>query len=247
MSDTDCDLLMTQDLMDLFTTPREQRDEAWIEDFFDVVPTAGLMALDPQLQRGPDGFPYVSFCLPRKNQEFDGFSVAHSIDYCLKNGCGIVIFKDPDSLEMPEWIFTFGNLWAYKQYGNFIGDPDLAASGDDSTTDTTDVTPPPEAEKDEAREVTVEPPSTEHLPDYARSAISRFLREVTGLKTPKVAMITDPTSKPSHSLVFTDLLPERFEKEEHFVQLMTAIRWFLPATSKLMVAVPQLAQFAQPL
>jgi hypothetical protein len=228
----DCDLEMTLDLIDLFNTPREDRDNDWLEDFLEVVPTASLVALEPQIQRGPDGFPYLTLALPKPNEDFDAVSVKHSISFCLKNGCGIAIFANPEEKPQPEWIFTFGSLWSFEQFQDFKGDrnEELVKEGAEG-----------------AREVQVSPPSDDFLPHHARKAIAKFLKTALGLQNANVAMITDPSNQNIRSLMFTDLQPERFENEEQFMQLMTALRWYLPATRRLMVAAPQLAQYSNPL
>ncbi len=239
----DCDLELTLDLFELFKTPREKRDEAWIEEFFDVASHASLVTAEPQISRGPDGFPYLTLSLPKPNEDFDAVSVHHALDYCLKQGCGIALFGSPDDLRQPEWIFTFGSLWAYRRFGNFIGDPSALRSAEESALAESKENAENKAAGEEGREVMVSNPPEDFLPSYARSALGRFLKEAVGLQEPHVAMITDPKDEKSRSLMFTDLLPERFEKEEHFMQLMTALRWFLPATLRVMVAVPQLAQY----
>lgn len=235
-----CDLEMTKELFSLFEIPREERDQDWLEDFFSAIPTASLQGFKPQIHRGPDGFPYLLLSLPESGEEFDAFCVVDAVPYCLKHGCGIAVYASPNNMNEPEWVFTFGNLWAFENFGNFIGDPK-------------DELPTPETQAamteaaNEPREIQVAAPPDEYLPSYARSALSRFLREAIGLENARVALIVDPIARPTRSLMFADLQPESFEKQEHFVQVMQAIRWFLPATRGLMAGIPQVKDHAVPL
>lgn len=263
-NELDCDPDMTLDLLDLFQTPVEERNEEWVQDFLSVVPTASLRCIEPQIQRGPDGFPYLILCLPESGEEFDAYSLKHALSFCLQKGCGIAIFSDPKKNPQPEWVFSFGSLWAFERFGNFIGDPGdelpeaslgeiLPEAASEASLKTSPETSPntlveaSSADAGQPRQVTVGRPSDDFIPSYARTAISRFLKDTLGLQQARVALVVDPIMKPSRALMFVDLQPERFEKQEQFVQLMQMLRWFLPATRGLMAGVPQLAEHAVPL
>jgi hypothetical protein len=240
---------MTLELHDLFQVPRQERDEEWLKDFFEVIPTASLRGFDPQIQHGPDGFPYLMLSIPESGEEFDAFCVADAVEYCLKAGCGIVILSQPNKIDQPEWIFPFGSLWAYAKYGNFVGDPsdelpDRTASNPNQQESDNTLSA---AQTDENRQVQVGAPSEDYLPSFARAAIGRFLNEAIGLQQPRVALVVDPLLKPSRSLMFAELTPDRFEKEEHFAIVMNSLRWFLPATRGLMVSVPEIEAHSAPL
>lgn len=230
----------TLTLIELFETPPEERDQDWLDEFLEVIPTASLCSLPTQIQQGADGFPYFYLCVPESESEFDAYSVVDALDYALNVGCGIAIFSDPNDLEKPEWVFTFGNLWALRQYGNFYGDPEIKIPNLKQER-------PSEEELKKPRQIQVQAPSDADLPLFARSAIAKFLSDTLGLKNPKVVSITDPLLNPSRAIVFSDLAPEKFEKEEHFVQLMNALRWFFPLTQGLLASVPQLATHSVPL
>ena len=223
----DCDLENTQILHELFQVKREERDAEWIAEFMAVSPTASLRTLGSGIQHGPDGFPYLFLALPESDLEFDAFSVQHSLQFCLKAGCGIALFSNTTEAEAPEWVFTFGSLWSYERYGNFTGDPEDGQS--------------------KASEAQVSAPSEQFLPAVARSAIKRFLKETTGIEQPRVAQVTDPNLTPSRVLMFADFHQDRFEKKEHFIGLMTALRWFLPDSRGLMAGLPELVPYAVPL
>lgn len=231
----------TLELYELFQVPKEERDQDWVRDFFEVIPNASLRGFEPQMQRGPDGFPYLMLSLPESGEEFDAFSVGDSVEYCLKAGCGIALFANPKKLEQPEWVFSFGSLWSYQNFKNFIGDPN------DEIPSSEEEVKKNQEKLSEPRDIQVATPSDDYFPKFARLAVSRFLKDTIGLEKPRVALVIDPILKPSRALMFADLQPSRFEKEEHFVYLMQALRWFLPSTRGLMAGIPQIAEHARPI
>jgi hypothetical protein len=58
------DIAKTATLGKLFTQPGEERDEAWVESFYETVPDASLAAFRPQVYVGPDTFPYFHLAMP---------------------------------------------------------------------------------------------------------------------------------------------------------------------------------------
>ena len=121
------DLAKTEELAELFETPRDDRDDAWIARFHATVPDATLMSFPSQVEDGPDGFPYFQMAMPDPGP-VTPFCVTHVLDDVLDNGFGIVIFGDSSRSAPPEWVFTYGDLLSYSLYGRFDGEsPEPAA------------------------------------------------------------------------------------------------------------------------
>src|ERR1700691_1673544 len=70
--------------------PQEQRDDSWSADFLRAVPNASLASFDPQIQTGPDTFPYFQLALPDPGP-FSPFSIVHILNDVLQKGAGVVI------------------------------------------------------------------------------------------------------------------------------------------------------------
>src|SRR5258708_1463863 len=121
------DLSQTAALADLFQTPREEREDDWRRQFYAAVPDASLMSFDPQVSEGPDGFPYFGMAIPDPGS-ITPFCITHLLDFVLNSGLGIAVFGDSSQAEGPEWVFTYGDLLSYSLYGDFSGDPAVAAA-----------------------------------------------------------------------------------------------------------------------
>ncbi len=217
------DLQKTATLAKLFTVPREQRDAAWIADFYAAAPDASLTTGDQQLIRGPDNFPYLAHYIPPPNQEFTSFCISQVLANCLEHGAGCVIAPAQST---PEWVFTYGNLWSLHSYGVFDATP---AQVDDQA--------PTEA----GRQVLVASPSETFLPAFARNVIKHFLTEA-GIADPRVLLISDSTATPSQSLAFS-VYPENFTKPDEFNDVMNRLKaWFLPPHYGL-IALPKSSDY----
>lgn len=226
------DLDKTADVIELLEQPREQRTEAWRRQFFTALPDASMQAESPQVIRGPDGFPYFALSTPEPGAEFDAFCVNHVLDACLSQGFGIVI--NPRKSPQPDFVFSFGSLWAYKLRGNF--EPPAPPRQADGET---------KAQIEQEREVTIAQPSEEYLPTFARRAISRFLSEAVNVPTPSCFVVIDPAITPPQNLAF-NVAPENFENQEVFQRVMRALSWFLPRDYG-MVVIPGQEKHFKPL
>ena len=127
------DLAKTAELSVLFETPRENRDANWIQQFYAAVPDASMMSFTPQVQQGPDQFPYFHMSIPGEGP-FTTFCVTHVLDYVLDNGFGMAIFGDPSRSDGPQWVFTYGDLLSFSLYGRFDGNPADQAAGSATAT-----------------------------------------------------------------------------------------------------------------
>ena len=79
------DLEQTQRLAELAEIPQPQRDDAWCASFLRAAPNASLASFDPQIQAGPDRFPYFQLALPDPGP-FTPFSMVHILNDVLRDG-----------------------------------------------------------------------------------------------------------------------------------------------------------------
>lgn len=118
------DLEQTQKLAALAAV--SQRDEAWCAKFLAAVPNASLVSFDPQVQTGPDTFPYFQLALPDPGP-FTPFSIVRILNDVLQNGTGVVIHATTRRNQPPLWVFSFGGILSYSMFQNFQGDPKILA------------------------------------------------------------------------------------------------------------------------
>lgn len=176
------DLEKTARLEQLFAVPREERADTWREAFFATVPDASLAAADPQVFTGPDGYPYFLLRMPDPGP-FETFCVTHVLDTCLRAGAGIVVSAGAPE---PEWVFTYGDLWSFKETGQFV------VSWGESVTLT------------EPHRVLVGAPAETVLPAYARPVLRNALR-TQGAVDPEVFLVRAPGLDPEQSFAFRPL------------------------------------------
>jgi hypothetical protein len=88
----------TTALAGLLAVPPEERDDAWRANFFRAVPNASLASFDPQIENGPDTFPYFQLAMPDAGP-FTPFSIVHILNDVLQNGAGVVIQASTMSLQ----------------------------------------------------------------------------------------------------------------------------------------------------
>ena len=69
------DLAKTALVVELLSTPRERRNDAWQESFFDAIVDASLASTPEQVITGPDGFGYFVLDEPPVRAAFTSFCV----------------------------------------------------------------------------------------------------------------------------------------------------------------------------
>jgi len=220
------DLDKTQALVDLFTTPRDKRDDAWRNRFYDAIVDASMRAFDPQVSQGPDGFFYFSLALPQAGA-FTPFCISHILDYVLDNGVGVAVFGSSGPPGEPEWVFTYGDILSHSLYGDFDGDP--AQRGHQHEHGGLGV-----ETVEEPRKILVGSPSEQYYPKRAVAALAGFMRERLHVAQPEINVIADPTACPELSLAF-NLRPADYEGDlQRLGAAMRYARWYLPRTHGLM-------------
>lgn len=214
------DLAQTQALMDLFETPRENRDDAWQRRFYATVPDATLMSFAPQVNQGPDQFPYFHLAIPDPGP-VTPFCVTHILDDVLDNGFGVAIFGDSSRSKPPEWVFTYGDLLSYSLFGTFDGDPAaIRSSGGTGSS------------------MLVATPSEAYLPTRARKAIGDFMRAKCKHPDPKVALVDNPQLNPSRNLM-VNLSLEQYDGDKRTLDAaMHYLTWYIPRSYALMPMPP---------
>ena len=157
------DLGQTAHLAALTATPPDGRDEAWCDNVLRAAPNASLAAFSPQIQIGPDKFPYFQLALPDPGP-FTPYSIVHILDQVLEAGAGVVIHTNTRRDEQPLWVFSLGDILSYAMFQDFKGDPKVYL--DKTPADPND------------REILWASPSESYFPASVRAAMGRFARSI---------------------------------------------------------------------
>jgi hypothetical protein len=224
------DLSKTEALSRLFVQPRQDRDDAWRAAFYDAVVDASMATTASQLMQGPDGFPYFVLQLPPAGESFTPFCVSHVLEHCTDHGYGVVVQPGPSG---PQWVFSYGDVFSFRAYGTFDGDP---ADGESPGGAGSEVVP-----KDTP--VLVGSPSEAMLPAWSRKVIADFLTRSAGVKEPRVFLLADPSRPPGRHLVF-NVHPQDFPTEAAFGAILRALGWFVPARRSV-IAISKTSSLAE--
>lgn len=214
------DLSQTQNLIDLLAVPENQRDDRWPDEFFRAVPNASLASFTPQIEIGPDRFPYFQLALPDPGA-FTPFSLVHILNDVLQNGVGVVIHSSTRRDQKPLWVFTLGDMVSYSLFQDFQGDPKVLANPD-----------PPADPND--REILRSVPSESYLPSPVRNAMGRFMRGPFQHPDPRVGLVTGASLRPRQSLMVNLRASDYDGDRRKLGAAMHYLTWFLPKTYSIM-------------
>ena len=187
----------------------ENRNQAWDEKFFKMISESNLKILTEDPQQGPDGWPYLMSETDAKSSTSEKIDSAQKIIYWLSTrGIGLVI--NPKRTPYPDYVFSYGMIWSFRETGYFIKYQDLNR--------------PKEFILENPGQVKVGAPTLEYLPDYARKILKDFFRDQS-VFDPRILMIA--TDGDNYDLCFSlESLGNPAEAEHQGV--LEAISWFLP-------------------
>jgi hypothetical protein len=213
------DLGQTARLASLLETPEPLRDDPWCDHVLAAAPNASLAALDPQIQNGPDTFPYFQLAIPDPGP-FTPFSIAQVLNHALEAGAGAVIHANLRRDRPPLWVFSFGDLLSYSMFGDFKGDPKVYL----------DQTPP----NPNDGQVLKASPSESYFPPCARRAVGRFMRGPFRHPCPKIGLVSGASLQPRQSLMVNLRLRDYGGDQKKLHSAMQYLSWFVPKSYGLM-------------
>jgi hypothetical protein len=190
-------------LVELVKIPDEKRDHQWEIDFFMAISKSPLKLISEDPQQGPDGWPYLLAETSTEAQE----PANKIIQWLAMKGIGLVV--NPHK-SYPDFVFTYGMLWNFKETGLFYQTADEAPVG------TVEIT--------EGQKLHAGPPAPHYLPQYVRNILKEFFRDQTILSPRILVMSTD---RKHYDLAFSlNSLGNPPQKEHQGIA--EAISWFLP-------------------
>ena len=213
------DLEQTQRLAELAPVPAQQRDQAWCDKVLAAAANASLASFNPQIQNGPDTFPYFQLALPNAGP-FTPFSIVHLTNHVLQAGAGVVIHSSTERDQPPVWVFSFGDILSYSIFGDFKGDPKVYQH--------------PRTPNKSAHEILRAAPSEEYLPATARAAIGRFMRGPFRHPSPKIGLVEGESLNPRRSLMVNLRLSDYGGDRKKMDSAMHYLTWFIPKTYSIM-------------
>lgn len=219
----DVDVGKTEEIDKLLSVPLSERNDIWKEQFYKLIDTASLSLPDENVFVGPDGFPYLLLNIPEPGQQYHSYSLRTVLGHCLENGLGLVIARG--DMSKPEWVFPFGMLWCFKEFGKLEVPADEKIRGE-----LLNETPAGRLSKEvveESRQVMVGQPSEEYLPEYVRQVIRNFVTQRLNITDVQAFLLMDPAAEPTQSLVFS-IFPDQFANENEYGAVLSMLRWYLP-------------------
>ena len=182
---------------------QESRDDEWEKAFLHIFAESRLRILEEQPQQGPDGMPYLMVSIDNEGTE----PAAKVLSWLCEKGIGMVV--NPFGT-MPDYVFTFGQIWNFKERGVFNSEFDTSKLG--------------QFKLEKGQKVHVGEPSKEYLPDYIREILRAFFKNI-GRDSVKIIMMSQ--DKEHYDLCLSLESLGSPEKHEHRGILET-ISWFLP-------------------
>ncbi len=209
----------TKRLAALAATPPNERNDAWCASVLSAAPKADLTGLQPQIQNGPDTFPYFQLALP-DGDAGPRVSLLGLMDSMLQAGAGAVIHTNSRRDQPPLWVFSFGDVLAYSMFRDFRGDPKVYS----------DTTPPDPLD----RQILKASPSLEYYPAEARAAIARFLKGPLRHPNPKIGLVTGASLRPRQNLMVNLRLKDYGGDKRKHDAAMRYLLWFIPKSYGLL-------------
>lgn len=190
----------------------ENRDKAWDESFFKHLTEGNLKILAEDPQQGPDGWPYfvceTSEQPESKEKKID--SAQKILHWLSTRGIGLIV--NPKRLPYPDYVFSYGMIWSFRETGLFIQYNNIGTESEKNFEINPDT------------EIKTGVPSEKYLPPYVRNILKDFFRD-QGVFEPRVLMIS--VDGKNYDLCFS-LESLGAPPESEHEGILEAVSWFLP-------------------
>lgn len=191
-------------LTEILSVADDKRDVNWENQFFHVLSQGNLKVLIPEPHTGPDGWPYL---LADTTEEPTEDSFQRVLHWLSDKGIGLVV--NPQK-EYPDYVFTYGMLWNFKETGLFFKKSESVKEG---------------FFEFQLKEVkSAGEPSAQYLPKYVRAIVKEFLLQ-QGVIAPKILAFT--LDGAHFDLAFSKESLGDPDSSEH-QGLLEALAWFFP-------------------
>lgn len=188
-------------------TTEENRNQEWDEKFFKLFSDSEVSFLTEDPQQGPDGWPYL---LVETGAETEGRrdSAQKVLNWLSTRGIGLVV--NPRKTPYPDYVFSYGMIWSFRETGFFI-------RYENNALDKNFVV-------DANSAITTGPASAQYLPTYVRGVLKDFFRDQSVFE-PRILMVS--VDGINYDLCFS-LESLGGPPEGEHEGILEAISWFLP-------------------
>lgn len=200
------------DIVKLVSQPDSFRDQAWESEFFQAFVQGKVELISEAPQQGPDGWPYI-LVKTTPNATEDSRNI---LAWASNSGVGIVVNSDK---QMPDYIFTFGMIWNFRERAHFL-DFNYEASKS-----------PGQFVLNKGDRVLVGGPSESALPGYVRSVLKEFFKQQE-VDNPKVVVIQH---EDEHFDVAFSLESLGSPEEKEHKGILEFLSWFFPMEYSLVL------------
>ena len=228
------DLHKTGRLAELFQVPREQRNSAWLDAFFDTARHASLEVAGPPFFQGPDTFTYVRMHVPEPGKPFQSNSLSNVAPFTVERGAGVAIFRSPTATE-PEFVLSMGRVDSLLLYDSWQGDPlDLQEIAQEPGAQSKDRHGMETFTAQKDTQILVGSPNATLLPAHTAGMLHRHLTAGWHMPDPRIALMIVPGMAPSRNLVIGRKMSD-FPDQATAAQRTQALLWYLPPARSLVL------------
>lgn len=199
------------DLHYICSQPDSLRDEEWEKALAAAMVDSTLKLDEKSAQTGPDGWPYMFASTAPGSTE----PAVRILEWLSTRGIGLVLNAHKT---VPDYIFTYGMIWNYRERGEFITPSETVKSG--------------VVQFEKGEKVLAGPPSREYLPPYVRDILLQFFED-QGVEAPRVLVLS--RDRKHYDLCFSVESLGNPDVSEH-QGIAEALSWFLPTHYTLMLA-----------
>lgn len=189
---------------ELLSTPSDKRDLDWEMNFLTQFPSSNVNLLFPDAKPGPDNWPYLFVQTANEGSE----PVLQIISWLATRGIGLAVNPQKES---PDFVFTYGMIWNFKERGVFISPAEERPQGS--------------FEVKGGQKFWTGQPTEGYLPNYVRTVLKQFWLD-QGVFAPKILLISE--DQENFDLCFS-IESIGSPKEEERMGVAEAISWFLPS------------------
>jgi hypothetical protein len=200
------------DLYHLLNQPETYRDQEWEQAFLESFVGARVSLPDDQAQKGPDGWPYLFVKVEPESKE----PVTKLMGWLSERGIGLAVNAHKMA---PDYIFTYGMIWNFKETGQFISKMTPAATE--------------QVVYREGENWIFGAPTDQFLPPYVRRILREFF-VIQGVALSKILVATKSDFSQTDLLFSVEALGNP-PAEEHR-RIAETIAWFLPIHYSLILA-----------
>lgn len=201
----------------------EERDQTWETDFLCTLANLMITLLNPEPQRGPDGWPYLLVSTDVFNESLINYQtksqsktqepvdiekLPNILSWLSTRGIGLVVNPQKSA---PDYVLTYGMIWNFRERGEFLSKVTAIREGTIALS--------------HGQEVLTLPASEAVFPTYVRSIVKQFFLD-QGVFAPKILMVS--FDKVNYDVCFSVESLKSPPQAEHS-GIAEALAWFFPA------------------